>query len=69
VSCADGVFGSRSAVFGAEEIDILKTAPQAPRMNAHRERIIQTLRHELCDLVLILNEAHAWALGNGPRPR
>jgi transposase InsO family protein len=28
-------------------------------MNAHCERIIQTLRHELCDHVLILNEAHA----------
>ena len=25
----------------------------------HRERIIQTLRHELCDQVLVLNEAHA----------
>ena len=28
-------------------------------MNAHRERIIQTLRHELCEHVLVLNEAHA----------
>ena len=28
-------------------------------MNAHGERIIRTLRHELCDHVLILNEAHA----------
>ena len=28
-------------------------------MNAHCERIIQTLRHELCDHVLIINEAHA----------
>jgi hypothetical protein len=47
------------AVFHAEEIHILQTAPQAPRMNAHCERIIQTLRHELCDHVLVLNEAHA----------
>jgi transposase len=47
------------AVFHAEEIHILKTAPRAPRMNAHCERIIQTLRHELCDHVLIINEAHA----------
>jgi len=47
------------AVFAAEEIHILTTAPQAPRMNAHRERIIQTLRHELCEHVLVLNEAHA----------
>jgi transposase len=47
------------AVFGAEEINILTTAPRAPRMNAHCERIIQTLRHELSDHVLILNEIHA----------
>jgi len=47
------------AIFQTEEIDILWTAPQAPRMNAHCERIIQTLRHELCDHVLLLNEVHA----------
>jgi transposase InsO family protein len=46
-------------VFQSEEINILKTAPRAPRMNAHCERIIQTLRHELCDHLLILNTAHA----------
>jgi putative transposase len=47
------------AVFHSEEIDILQTAPQTPKMNAHCERIIQTLRHELFDHVLILNQAHA----------
>jgi transposase InsO family protein len=47
------------AVFHAEEVHVLQTAPRAPRMNAHCERIIQTLRHELCDHVLVLNEAHA----------
>jgi putative transposase len=30
------------SVFRAEEIDIVKTAPRAPRMNAHCERIIRT---------------------------
>ena len=50
------------AVFQAEEIHILQTAPQTPRMNAHCERIIQTLRQELCDHVLVLNEAHAGRL-------
>jgi hypothetical protein len=44
-------------VFQAEEINILKTAPQTPRMNAHRERIIHTLRHEMRDHVLIINQA------------
>jgi putative transposase len=47
------------AVFKAEEMDILTSAPRAPRMNAHCERIIKTLRSEMCDHVLILNEAHA----------
>ena len=28
-------------------------------MVAHCERVIRTLRHELCDHLLALNEAHA----------
>ncbi|WP_051796641.1 integrase core domain-containing protein [Kibdelosporangium aridum] len=40
-------------------MDILTSAPQAPRTNAHCERVIRTLRTEVCDHVLILNEAHA----------
>jgi transposase InsO family protein len=47
------------AVFQAEDLDILKTAPQAPRMNAHCERVVRTLRHEPCDQVPVLNQAHA----------
>ncbi|MBP2329349.1 transposase InsO family protein [Kibdelosporangium banguiense] len=47
------------AVLRAEDMDILTSAPQAPKMNAHCERIIRTLRSEVCDHVLILNEAHA----------
>jgi putative transposase len=47
------------SVFPAEEIDIVKTAPRAPRMNAHCERIIRTQRSEMSDHVLILNEPHA----------
>jgi putative transposase len=47
------------AVFQAEDMDILTSAPQAPRMNAHCERVIRTIRNEVCDHVLILNEAHA----------
>jgi hypothetical protein len=46
------------AVFQADSIDILQTAPRAPRMNAHCERVIRTLRHGLCDHVLILNDTH-----------
>ena len=50
---------SFDAVFAAEGIHTLKTAPQAPRMNAHCERAIGTLRRELLDHLLILNETHA----------
>ena len=47
------------AIFHAEEMDIPKTAAQAPRMNAHCERIIKTIRSEMTDRMLILNESHA----------
>ncbi|MFE7712934.1 integrase [Streptomyces sp. NPDC057486] len=51
------------AVFEAEEIEILKSAPRAPRMNAHWERVIGTIRREALDRVLIMNEAHARHVG------
>jgi putative transposase len=40
-------------------MEVLKSAPQAPRMNAHCERIIGTIRREALDHILIMNEAHA----------
>ncbi|CAM5301277.1 hypothetical protein GCM10010266_57330 [Streptomyces griseomycini] len=40
-------------------IQPLKPAPRSPRMNAHCERAIGTLRREFPDHPLILNEAHA----------
>ncbi|PWK80704.1 integrase-like protein [Lentzea atacamensis] len=46
-------------VFEAEELRVIKGAPQAPRMNAHCERIIGTIRREVLDHVLITGEAHA----------
>ena len=56
----DGKYGqSFDAVFEAEEMEILKSAPRAPRMNAHCERVIGTIRREALDHVLIMNEAHA----------
>ncbi|MFF1691880.1 MULTISPECIES: integrase core domain-containing protein [unclassified Streptomyces] len=51
--------GSFDAVFEAEGMDVLLSAPQAPRMNAHCERVIGTIRREALDHVLLLNEAHA----------
>jgi len=43
-------------VFTAAGIRILASPPQAPRANAIRERIIGTLRRELLDRLLIVNE-------------
>jgi putative transposase len=50
--------GSFDAVFTAEGIRILISPPQAPRANAICERIIGTLRRELFDRLLIVNEHH-----------
>ncbi|USX56328.1 integrase core domain-containing protein [Lentzea sp. HUAS12] len=47
------------AVFEAEELHVIKSAPQAPRMNAHCERIIGSIRREVLDHILIMGEAHA----------
>ncbi|WP_307821714.1 integrase core domain-containing protein [Streptomyces coffeae] len=56
----DGKYGSAfDAVFQAEDMDVPLSAPRAPRMNAHCERVIGTIRREALDHVLIMNEAHA----------
>ena len=49
---------SFDAVFTAGGIRILASPPQAPRANAICERIIGTLRRELLDRMLIVNEHH-----------
>ena len=53
---------SFDAVFQAAGARILRTAVQAPRMNATCERLIGTLRRELLDRTLILSEAHLRAV-------
>ena len=55
---------SIDAVFQANGTRILRTAVQAPRMNATCERLLGTLRRELLDRMLILNEricAPSWS--------
>jgi transposase InsO family protein len=47
------------AVFEADNIEILKTPPQAPKANAHCERVVGTLRREVLDHMLIVNTTHA----------
>ena len=53
---------SFDAVFQAAGITILRTAVQAPRMNATCERLVGTLRRELLDRVLVLGAAHLRAV-------
>jgi putative transposase len=43
-------------VFASEAIRVLRTPVQAPRANAIAERWIGTVRHELLDRMLILNQ-------------
>jgi hypothetical protein len=49
---------SFDAVLTAEGIRVLASPPQAPRANAICERMIGTLRRELLDRLLIVNEHH-----------
>jgi putative transposase len=46
------------AVFAADGIRILTSPPRVPRANAICERMIATLRRELLDRILIVNERH-----------
>jgi putative transposase len=50
--------GSFDAVFTAAGIRILTSPPQAPKANAICERMIGTLRREVFDRLLIVNEHH-----------
>lgn len=46
------------AVFGADGVRIVLSPPQAPRANAIYERVVSTLRRELFDRLLVVNQAH-----------
>jgi transposase InsO family protein len=53
---------SFDAVFQATGTTILHTAVQAPRMKAICERLVGTVRREVLDWTLILNQAHLRAV-------
>ncbi|MER6149316.1 integrase core domain-containing protein [Streptomyces hirsutus] len=50
---------SFDAVLEADGIKAVWTAPRTPRMNAHGERVVETLRREVLDHLLIRNETPA----------
>jgi transposase InsO family protein len=49
------------AVFTAADVRIIRTPARAPRANAIAERFVGTIRRELLDRILIINQRHAAA--------
>jgi transposase InsO family protein len=64
-ACGDE-FRRRVENLGIEEVI---SAPQSPWQNPYAERVIGTIRRELLNYVIVLNEAHLKRLIDIPRAR
>ena len=49
---------SFDGVFDADGVEIIKSPPRAPKANSVCERLVGTLRREVLDRILIVNERH-----------
>jgi putative transposase len=55
----DGIFGKAvRRCLASLNVEEVVTAPRSPWQNAHCERLVGTLRRELLDHVIVLNEGH-----------
>ena len=50
------------AVFNGMDVRIIKTPVQAPRANAVAERFVGSIRRELLDCLLVINQRHTAAV-------
>ncbi|WP_306750841.1 integrase core domain-containing protein [Saccharothrix yanglingensis] len=59
-----GMTNTFDAVLSGEGIKVVKIPPRCPRANCYAERFIGTVRREVTDRLLIINEHHLRAVLN-----